>query len=187
MKTTSFFFLSLTLLNSVATNLITSQTAFAGTPVSDCINSLLYTETNWGSPRTQISEQTASQVCRGVKTQQESQSVQSCFDSLLYQETNWGRQRTKTSEETAIQACAIAHEQPSSNPGTILVPVQTRPTRSPQATANCMHKLLYTRKLVCTRQGFPGCSSIPQEGFAGWQTQDVRTDISEDSAARACS
>jgi hypothetical protein len=86
MKTTKFVLLSLTLLNFVATNLITSQAAFAGTPTSDCINSLLYTAaTSTSNPRrTQISEQTASKVCGGVKTEQESQSVQSCFNSLLY-------------------------------------------------------------------------------------------------------
>ena len=147
MKTTKFILLSLTLLNSVAANLTTSQSAFAGTPTSDCINSLLYTAATWGSnPR-----------------------------------------RTETSEEAAIQACAIARDAPSSNPGVIFVPVQTKPTRPPGAVANCMRQLLYTRKLVCTRTVFPGCSSIPQEGFAGWQTQDVRTDVSEDAAAQACS
>jgi hypothetical protein len=89
MKTTNFFLLSLTLLNSVAANLITSQTAFAGTLVSDCINSLLYEQTSFSRQRTDISEQAASQVCRGVKTQQESQSVQSCFNSLLYEQTSF--------------------------------------------------------------------------------------------------
>jgi hypothetical protein len=134
-------------------------------------------------------EQTASKVCGGVKTEQESQSVQSCFNSLLYTAatSNSNSQRTQTSEETAIQACAIARDAPPSNPGVILVPVQTKPTRPPEAVVNCMRQLLYTRKLVCTRTGFPRCSSIPQEGFAGWQTQDVRTDVSEDAATQACS
>ncbi|MDX2255878.1 MAG: hypothetical protein NW214_10205 [Pseudanabaenaceae cyanobacterium bins.39] len=56
---------------------------------------------------------------------------------------------------------------------------------SPEAIASCMKKLMYERKLVCTRTEF-SCSAFPREGFAGWQTQDVRTDISESAAVRAC-
>lgn len=57
---------------------------------------------------------------------------------------------------------------------------------SPTAIAACMKKLMYERKLVCTRTGFPSCSSIPHEGFAGWEMQDVRTEISETAAVQAC-
>jgi hypothetical protein len=189
MKTTKFIFLLFTLLNSVAANIIASPAVFAQTPISDCINSLLYTDTSFGRQRSKVSEQTASRVCTGVKTEQESQSVKSCFKSLLYRETSFGSQRTDTSEETAIQACTIARDTPTppTNTGVILVPIPNKPTQSPEAVAKCMRQLLYTRKLVCTRTGFPSCSSIPSEGFAGWQTQDVRTEISEDAAAKACS
>ncbi len=182
-------FLLFTILNSVAANIIAIQPVFAGTPISDCINSLLYNASSYGSRRTEVSEQTASRVCMGVKTEQESQSVKSCFNSLLYNASSYGSRRTETSEETAIQACAIARDTPtpSTNTGVILVPIQNKPTQSPEAVAKCMRRLLYTRKLVCTRTDFPRCSSIPSEGFAGWQTQDVRTDISEDAAAKACS
>ena len=48
-----------------------------------------------------------------------------------------------------------------------------------------MKKLMYERELVCTRTQF-SCSAFPQECFAGWQTQDVRTDISESAAVQAC-
>jgi hypothetical protein len=63
-------------------------------------------------------------------------------------------------------------------------PVQPRTVGgSPEAIASCMRRLMYERKLVCTRNR---CSSIPSEGFGGWQTQDVRTEISEDAAVQAC-
>lgn len=63
-------------------------------------------------------------------------------------------------------------------------PVQPRPVGgSPEAIATCMRRLMYERKLVCTRDR---CSSIPSEGFGGWQTQNVRTEISEDAAVQAC-
>lgn len=54
---------------------------------------------------------------------------------------------------------------------------------SPEGISKCMQKLLYERKLVCTRDS---CSRIPREGFAGWQSQNVRTDLSESAAAQAC-
>ena len=57
---------------------------------------------------------------------------------------------------------------------------------SPQAIVDCMKRLMYERKLVCTCTGFPGCSSFPSEGFGGWQTQNVRTSISETAAVQAC-
>ncbi|WP_169267848.1 MULTISPECIES: hypothetical protein [Brasilonema] len=46
--------------------------------------------------------------------------------------------------------------------------------------------MMYERKLVCTRSGFPRCSHFPDEGFGGWQMQDVRTDVSEQTAVQAC-
>ncbi|MEH2246748.1 hypothetical protein [Nostoc sp.] len=58
--------------------------------------------------------------------------------------------------------------------------------KAPKAITDCMKRLMSERKLVCTRSDFPGCSQIPDEGFAGWQTQDIRTDVSEETAAQAC-
>jgi hypothetical protein len=57
---------------------------------------------------------------------------------------------------------------------------------SPEAIASCMKKLMYERKLVCTRDSINACSAYPQDGWAGWQAQDVRTDISESAAVQAC-
>jgi hypothetical protein len=57
------------------------------------------------------------------------------------------------------------------------------PGGSPEAIASCMRRLMYERKLFCTRSR---CSSIPSEGFGGWQTQNVRTEISEAAAVQAC-
>lgn len=77
----------------------------------------------------------------------------------------------------------------SSNSGPMINPSlgwPNQPGGSPAAIATCMKKLMYERKLVCTRTGFPSCSSIPHEGFAGWEMQDVRTEISETAAVQAC-
>jgi len=54
---------------------------------------------------------------------------------------------------------------------------------SPEGIQNCMRGLLYKRQLVCTRDR---CSSIPREGFGGWQSQNVRTELGESAAAQAC-
>jgi hypothetical protein len=54
---------------------------------------------------------------------------------------------------------------------------------SPEGIPKCMQALLYERRLVCTRDS---CSRIPDEGFGGWEYQNVRTDISESAAAQAC-
>ncbi len=55
---------------------------------------------------------------------------------------------------------------------------------NPQAISDCMNKLMYEQRLVCTRSY---CSRLsPQDGFGGWQRQTVRTAISEDAAVRAC-
>jgi hypothetical protein len=77
--------------------------------------------------------------------------------------------------------------QPVQPPVQSVQPVQPRPVGgSPEAITTCMRRLMYERKLVCTRTGFPRCSSMPSEGFGGWQTQDVRTEISEAAAVQAC-
>jgi hypothetical protein len=64
------------------------------------------------------------------------------------------------------------------------------PSGDPQAIADCMKKLLYENRPVCTREGSCARLSSPAEnanqGFGGWQWQTVRTEISEDGAARAC-
>lgn len=112
------------------------------------------------------------------------------------QYTYQGAKRTQTSEETAIGACAISRATPQNNPipasNTIIVVPGGNPTTpstpggSPKAITDCMKRLMYERKLVCTRSGFPRCSHFPDEGFGGWQTQDVRTDVSEQTAVQAC-
>jgi hypothetical protein len=60
----------------------------------------------------------------------------------------------------------------------------------PQAVADCVKKLLYERKPVCTRDGLCARLGSPEENannnFGGWQWQTVRTSISESSAAQAC-
>lgn len=82
-----------------------------------------------------------------------------------------------------VQPSVIYQPQPS-----VIYPPQQQPQigGSPQAIADCMKKLMYERKLVCTRTGFPGCSNFPSEGFGGWQTQNVRTSISETAVVQAC-
>ena len=60
----------------------------------------------------------------------------------------------------------------------------------PQKIADCMKEVMYARRPVCTRNrcaqlGSP--SENANTGFGGWQWQTVRTDISENAAAQACS
>lgn len=61
---------------------------------------------------------------------------------------------------------------------------------NPQAVANCVKKLMYERKAVCTRGGSCARLNSPEENannnFGGWQWQTVRTSISESAAAQAC-
>ncbi|MEH2182475.1 hypothetical protein [Nostoc sp.] len=113
-------------------SVIGSKIALADTPISSCINSLLYTSTPWGAERTKLSEQTVASVCKGVTTQEEASSIKNCIDSLLYTNTPWGAERTQTSEETAINACAISRITPQNNsiPGnnTIIVVPGGNPT-----------------------------------------------------------
>jgi hypothetical protein len=60
----------------------------------------------------------------------------------------------------------------------------------PQAIADCVKKLLYERKPVCTRDGYCARLGSPEENannnFGGWQWQTVRTSMSESAAAQAC-
>ncbi|MCY7367967.1 MAG: hypothetical protein LH474_07425 [Chamaesiphon sp.] len=79
-----------------------------------------------------------------------------------------------------------ASSQPSPQPPAVVYPPYPYPTvgGSPQAIQQCMNSLLYTRQLVCTRES--GCSRIPQEGFGGWQYDNVRTKTSDTAAAQAC-
>lgn len=96
--------------------------------------------------------------------------IQVCSDLLRVQQSNLNRP-----------------VQPVQPPVQSVQPVQPRTVGgSPEAIASCMRRLMYERKLVCTRTGFPKCSSIPSEGFGGWQTQNVRTETSEDAAVQAC-
>jgi hypothetical protein len=68
---------------------------------------------------------------------------------------------------------------------------QQRPAMGgdPNAIATCMKKLMYDRQPVCTTGSCARLGS-PEENannsFGGWQWQTVRTNISEDGAARAC-
>ena len=60
---------------------------------------------------------------------------------------------------------------------------------SPQAIEDCIKRLMYERKPVCTRGRCARLRS-PEDnanrGFGGWQWQTVRTSMSESSAVRAC-
>jgi hypothetical protein len=92
--------------------------------------------------------------------------IQICSDLLRVQQSNLNRPVQTLQPVQPVQ------------------PVQPRTVGgSPEAIASCMRRLMYERKLVCTRDR---CSSIPSEGFGGWQTQNVRTEISEDAAVQAC-
>ena len=83
--------------------------------------------------------------------------------------------------EQRVRACSrIAPPSQSQSP-----PL-TIPSGSPQAIADCMRKLMYERRFVCTRSAPLVCFNPPEEGFGGWQTQNVRTDISETAAVQAC-
>lgn len=97
------------------TSITETQIALADTPISSCINSLLYKKDDWGGAnRTEISEQTVENVCREVTTQEEASSVKSCVKSLLYRkDSRGGVERTETSEETAVGACAISRNTPT--------------------------------------------------------------------------
>ncbi|MFW9259661.1 hypothetical protein [Nostoc sp. CALU 546] len=94
----------------------------------------------------------------------------------------------------AEQTCAEQSPKNNAQPTPIMIiptngiPANNIPNAggSPKAITDCMKRLMYERKLVCTRSGFPGCSHFPSEGFAGWQMQDVRTELSEAIAVQAC-
>ena len=92
----------------------------------------------------------------------------------------------RTSDALAKAERTCAEESNKSNGQSVPSNNIPSPGGSPQAITDCMKRLMYERKLVCTRSGFPGCSHFPSEGFAGWQTQDVRTDISDAVAVQAC-
>jgi hypothetical protein len=79
-------------------------------------------------------------------------------------------------------------QQPTQPPAVVYPPYPYPPYPNvggnPQAIQQCMNGLLYQRQLVCTRES--GCSSIPQEGFGGWEYRTVRTQTSDAAAAQAC-
>jgi len=63
------------------------------------------------------------------------------------------------------------------------------PGGSPQAIADCMKKLMYERRPVCTRSYCAQLRSPAEnanDNFGGWQWQIVRTEISETAAVQAC-
>jgi hypothetical protein len=68
-------------------------------------------------------------------------------------------------------------------------PPYPSPGGNPQAIADCMKKLMYERKPVCTRSR---CFSLntpennANQNFGGWEWQTVRTSISESAAVQAC-
>ena len=68
-------------------------------------------------------------------------------------------------------------------------PYPPSPGGNPQAIADCMKKLMYERKPVCTRSG---CFSLStpednaNQNFGGWEWQTVRTSIGESAAVQAC-
>lgn len=68
-------------------------------------------------------------------------------------------------------------------------PYSPSPGGSPQAIADCMKKLMYERKPVCTRSG---CFSLntpeknANQNFGGWRWQIVRTSIGESAAIQVC-
>ena len=68
-------------------------------------------------------------------------------------------------------------------------PSRTDRGGDPQAIADCMKKLMYDRRPVCTRGSCARLGSPADNanrGFGGWQWQTVRTDISEEGAAQTC-
>jgi len=101
-----------------------------------------------------------------------------------------------TTTNAHVKAEQICAEESNKNNGQA-VPIPLIPTNgipsnnipspggSPQAITDCMKRLMYERKLVCTRSSFT-CSYFPSEGFAGWEMQDVRTEISDAVAVQAC-
>lgn len=88
-------------------------------------------------------------------------------------------------EQTCTQESKKNNQQPVP---VLLIPTNNIPSfgGSPQAITDCMKRLMYERKLVCTRSGFPGCSHFPTEGFGGWEMQDVRTELSDATVVQAC-
>lgn len=100
------------------TPLTRTQIASADIPISDCINSLLYSSDSLEElKRTEINEQTVISVCKGITTQAEASSVKNCVESLLYRRDNHnGIVRNQTSEETAISVCAISRNTPIDTP-----------------------------------------------------------------------
>jgi hypothetical protein len=101
----------------------------------------------------------------------------------------FGCPKSPMGEECSAFGCPPS-EQPVSAPAPTppaTAPLVVYPNQSmggsPEGIPKCMQKLLYERKLVCTRDS---CSRIPREGFGGWQSQNVRTDLSESAAAQAC-
>lgn len=108
-------FYKLGIILTIITGLFSSNQATASTPVSNCVNSLLYKESNFyfDKVRTELSENTAVDVCKGVTSKAQSASVVNCVNSLLYKESNFSfdKVRTELSENSAVVACKIPKEQ----------------------------------------------------------------------------
>ncbi len=123
----------------------------------------------------------ASQACFDTMSKQpQTQTLGQCVTDL--------KEQLGTPVTRAQRVCSALIEaqpknnRPAQNPSPSF-PQRQRPSASPQEVSTCMNKLMYERKLVCTRNR---CSHFPSEGFGGWETQNVRTDISEQAAIQAC-
>lgn len=127
-----------------------SQIAIADTPISSCINSLLYRNNLGEAERTEISEQAVVNVCKGVTTQIEVSSVKTCVESLLYRRDNQDKIiRTQTSEEVAISACAISRNTPTDT----LTPTNARIPNSGKYNSNSC--LISTGVLIANEKAIP--------------------------------
>ena len=140
-KIQNLVFLSFVLGQSFSLLLSTSPSALASTPASDCVLGVL--------SGYEVREHLAS-VCRNVRTEEESRSVQSCVKALLYRtgsNPNPLTYRTDISEDTAIDVCSIKR---SSRPGRIIVaPPGSVIQQSNQQFANCINKQMFREREVC--------------------------------------
>lgn len=131
----------------VFTPVARSQIASTNIPISNCINSLLYSNDSLGGvKRTEMSEQAVVNVCKGVTTQVEASLVKSCVESLLYRRDSQDRfLRTQTSEETAISACVVSRNAPIDNS----TPIPN------SVTHNSNSCLISTQVLIPNEKGIP--------------------------------
>jgi len=91
---------------------------------------------------------------------------------------------------SANEYCKKAYANSVPQPQQPAYPYPTPSGGSPQAISECMDRLMYQTKPVCTRDGSCARLRSPEEnansGFGGWQWQTVRTDMGESTAAQAC-